>query len=148
MNKEHCALTKIYHFSSAHRLYNRRFTEEENRRVFGKCTNERGHGHDYYLEVKVTGGIDPDTGMVMGIKELDLAVGGLIEELDHTRLDVEVPFFTDNKASGELIAKYCWTRLEPAINGGNSARLCHIKLWETPNNYFEYYKDRAGEEAQ
>ncbi len=147
MKKEHCTLTKIYRFSAGHRLYNPDFTDEENRRVFGKCTNERGHGHDYYLEVKVAGEIDRETGMITNLKDLDHAVKDLIEELDHKRLDIEVPFFTNQKASGEIIVKYCWMRLKPLINGHTSARLCHLKLWETQNNNFEYFEDGFEQEV-
>ncbi|MEM4408639.1 MAG: 6-carboxytetrahydropterin synthase [Candidatus Caldarchaeum sp.] len=137
--KEVMTLTRVYRFSAGHRLYNPKFTDEENWRVFGKCTNKNGHGHDYYLEVTVTGNVDPESGMLVNVRDLDDAVGELLEELDHKRLDVEHPFFRENFASGELIVKYCWMRLEPALRSLGGARLNHLKLWETPNNSFEYF---------
>ncbi|MCH8029376.1 MAG: 6-carboxytetrahydropterin synthase [Candidatus Dadabacteria bacterium] len=141
MSREHCSLTKVYRFSAGHRLHNKKFTPEENWEIFGKCTNELGHGHDYSVEVKVSGVICPETGMVINLGELNDLMNGIIEELDHKRLDIEVPFFRENQPSGELIVKYIWTRLEPKINKLDGAKLTHLKLWETPKNYFEYFEN-------
>jgi 6-pyruvoyltetrahydropterin/6-carboxytetrahydropterin synthase len=138
MGKEICALTKVYHFSSAHRLHAKRYSDEENRRIFGKCNNPKGHGHDYYVEVKVTGNIDPETGMVINLCELDEMMNGIIDELDHTRLDIEIPYFREFTPSGENIVKYIWIKLQPKIDKGG---LLHLKLWETSDNYFEYFED-------
>lgn len=136
--KEVCALTKVYHFSAAHRLHAKGYSDEENRRIFGKCNNPKGHGHDYYVEVKVTGDIDPETGMVIDLCELDEVMKGIIDELDHTRLDIEVSYFKEFTPSGENIVKYIWVKLEPKMNKG---RLLHLKLCETSDNYFEYFED-------
>ncbi|MGQ0793090.1 MAG: 6-carboxytetrahydropterin synthase [Deltaproteobacteria bacterium] len=141
MKAERCALTKIYHFSAAHRLHCEKFSDHENRCIFGKCNNPKGHGHDYYVEVQVGGDIDPDSGMIINLCELDGIMSGIIEELDHKRLDVEIPFFLGERASGENIVKYIWQRLEPQLNRG---KLRCLKLWETPDNYFEYFEDGAG----
>lgn len=138
MRKEICALTKVYHFSAAHRLYSKNFSDEENLRVFGKCSNPKGHGHDYYIEVKVAGDIDPETGMVINLSDLDEAVNNIIEELDHRRLDIEIPYFSEFHPSGENIVRYFWIRLKPRVKG---AQLLNLKLWETQNNYFEYFED-------
>jgi 6-pyruvoyltetrahydropterin/6-carboxytetrahydropterin synthase len=138
MRREICSLAKIYHFSSAHRLHSTKFSEGENRRIFGKCNNPRGHGHDYYVEVKVTGRIDPETGMVINLTDLDAIMKDIIEELDHTRLDVEVPYFRESQPSGENIVKYIWLKLQPRFK---EAKLFHLKLWETPDNYFEYFEE-------
>jgi len=138
MGKEVCALTKIYHFSAAHRLHAKRYSDEENRRIFGKCNNPKGHGHDYYVEVKVIGDIDQETGMVINLDELDEMMKGVIDELDHTRLDIEIPYFREFTPSGENIVKYIWTKLQPKVDKG---RLLHLKLWETSDNYFEYFED-------
>lgn len=142
MRKEHCVITKVYRFSSGHRLHNAKFTEEENWKIFGKCTNAKGHGHDYYIEVMIKGDIDPETGMVIHLNDLDGAVSDIIEELDHKRLDLEIPFFKENRPSGELIVKYIWLGLKPKMDEMNNAELYHLKLWETPNNYFEYFEHR------
>ena len=140
MGRGVCALTKVYRFSAAHRLYSKNYSDEENWRVFGKCTNPKGHGHDYSIEVKVTGGINPETGMITNLNDLDEAVKDVIEELDHTRLDIEVPYFREFHPSGENIVKYFWMKLQPKMK---TARLIHLKLWETPNNYFEYFEDKG-----
>jgi 6-pyruvoyltetrahydropterin/6-carboxytetrahydropterin synthase len=138
MRKEVCTLTRIYNFSAAHRLHSEKYSEEENQRIFGKCNNPKGHGHDYYVEVKVTGDIDPETGMVLNLAELDEIAKDIVEELDHTRLDIEIPFFRELQPSGENIVKYIWLRLQPKFKG---ARLYHLRLWETPDNYFEYFEE-------
>jgi 6-pyruvoyltetrahydropterin/6-carboxytetrahydropterin synthase len=138
MPREICSITRVYHFSAGHRLYLKDVSEEENFRIFGKCTNLKGHGHDYYLEVRVSGHIDPDTGMIINMTELDDITGDIIDELDHKRLDIEVPYFTAVQASGENIVKYFWLRLRPRIKKG---RLSYLKLWETQNNYFEYFEE-------
>jgi 6-pyruvoyltetrahydropterin/6-carboxytetrahydropterin synthase len=136
--KEVCTLTKVYHFSAAHRLNSKKYSDEENRRIFGKCNNPKGHGHDYYVEVKVTGNIDPDTGMIMNLGDLDRIMKEIIDELDHTRLDIEIPYFREFTPSGENIVRYIWIRLQPKIDKG---KLLHLKLWETSDNYFEYFED-------
>ena len=139
MNSEHCCLTKIYNFSAGHRLFLDRLSDNENSMVFGKCSNPRGHGHDYYLEVKVKGGIDMDTGMVVDLKELDLIVDKVISELDHKRLDIEVDYFIKNQSTGENIVRFFWVKLKDNIQNIN---LVYLKLWETENNYFEYFEEK------
>ena len=137
MGKEVCALTKVYHFSAAHRLNAKKYSDEENRRIFGKCNNPKGHGHDYYIEVKVTGDIDLNTGMIINLSDLDEVMKGIIDELDHTRLDIEIPYFREFTPSGENIVKYIWIKLHSKIED----RLLHLKLWETSDNYFEYFEE-------
>jgi 6-pyruvoyltetrahydropterin/6-carboxytetrahydropterin synthase len=138
MGKEVCTLTRVYRFSAAHRLHSPRYSDEENRRIFGKCNNPKGHGHDYYIEVTVTGNIDSETGMIVSVEYLDKVVQEIIDELDHKRLDVEVPYFVEFQPSGENIVKYLWLQLEQRIKG---VKLFHLKLWETRDNYFEFFKE-------
>jgi len=138
MGKEVCSVTKVYHFSAGHRLYIEGISDEENWRIFGKCTNPKGHGHDYYLEVSISGDIDPQTGMVINLGELDELMTDVIEELDHKRLDLEVYHFRNFQPSGENIVKYMWFRIQPRLKSG---KLDHLKLWETRNNYFEYFEE-------
>ncbi len=136
---ENCCLTKIYSFSAGHRLCLERLTPEENAMVFGKCSNPRGHGHDYYLEVRVKGDIDKDTGMVVNLDELDSAVDSVISELDHKRLDLEIDYFKENQSTGENLVCYFWAKLKSAVQG---SALVYLKLWETENNYFEYFEEK------
>jgi 6-pyruvoyltetrahydropterin/6-carboxytetrahydropterin synthase len=140
MPREICSINRVYHFSAGHRLYRKDVSEDENLRIFGKCTNPKGHGHDYYLEVRVSGDIDPDTGMVVNMGELDEIARGVIDELDYKRLDIEVPYFTDLQPSGENIVRYFWLKLKPRIKTG---KLSYLKLWETQNNYFEYFEEEV-----
>ena len=136
MIKEKCTLTKIYSFSAAHRLHNENFSDKKNKEVFGKCNNPQGHGHDYYLELTVKGDIAEDTGMIVNIEDLDQVVSSIIDELDHKRLDIEIDYFTKERASGENIAKYLWKNLADKIP--TPGKLSHIRLWETSENYFDY----------
>jgi len=134
--EENCTLTKIYSFSAAHRLHNDKFSEKENKEIFGKCNNPNGHGHDYYLELTVSGKIADDTGMIIKLDVLDSIVMQVIDYLDHKRLDVEIDHFVNVRASGENIAKYLWDKLVDKIP--QPAYLYHIRLWETSENYFDY----------
>ena len=136
MSEENCTLTKIYSFSAAHRLHNDKFSNKKNKEIFGKCNNPKGHGHDYYLELTVKGDVAVDTGMIIDIEKLDDVATVVIDELDYKRLDVEVDYFTKNRASGENIAKYLWRELVSKIP--SPAYLYHIRLWETSENYFDY----------
>jgi 6-pyruvoyltetrahydropterin/6-carboxytetrahydropterin synthase len=136
MSKENCTLTKIYTFSAAHRLHNEKFSDQMNQEIFGKCNNKNGHGHDYTLELTVKSNIDDDTGMIVDLRLLDRVVEPLIEELDHKRLDVQIDYFLQVRASGENIAKYIWMNLVDKIP--KPAYLYHIRLWETSENFFDY----------
>ena len=131
------SLTKTYRFSAGHRLYIRGLSEEENFKIFDTCSNPNGHGHDYYVQVKVSGEINPETGMIINLQELDNTVNIVINELDHKRLDIEVPYFEENQPTGENIAKYMWERIKPDLG----EKLIHLKLSETSNSYFEYYEE-------
>ena len=131
------SLTRTYRFSAGHRLYIKELSEQENFKIFDACSNPNGHGHDYSVQVKVAGDIDPETGMIISLQELDGTVHIVIDELDHRRLDIEVPYFEENQPTGENIAKYMWERIR--VNLGD--KLIHLKLSETSNSYFEYYEE-------
>ncbi len=85
----------------------------------------------------MAGEIDPETGMIISIDSLDEILSPVIDELDHRRLDLEVPFFEEDQPTGENIAKYIWDSIKPALGD----KLIHIKLSETSNSYFEYYEE-------
>ncbi len=108
---DNCTLTKIYSFSAAHRLHNDKFSERENKEIFGKCNNPNGHGHDYSLELTLSGEVDELTGMIIDIVKLDEIVGEVIDELDHKRLDIEIEYFTNVRASGEILLNIYGTKL-------------------------------------
>jgi 6-pyruvoyltetrahydropterin/6-carboxytetrahydropterin synthase len=135
--KEYVSLTKTYRFSAGHRLFIKSLSDEENFKIFDTCSNPNGHGHDYSIEVKLTGDIDPETGMIYSLEDLDKIMKLVIEDLDHKRLDIEVPYFENDQPTGENIAKYIWSKIKPSL----SDKLIHLKLSETSNSYFEYYEE-------
>lgn len=130
-------LTRRETFNAAHRLYNNKWSEEENIAMFGKCANKNWHGHNYQLFVTVKGDPDPDTGFIMDAKKLsDVIKREVIEKFDHKNLNIDTPYFTGMQPSTENFCKVIWTILEPFITGG----VLHcIKLQETDNIYAEYY---------
>ncbi len=129
------SLTRRYRFAASHRLYNARFSEEENRRLYGKCCNPRGHGHNYTVEVTVCGPVDPATGMVANLGDLDPFVGReVIEAFDYKYLNEEVPAFRDRVPTTENLCREIYRRLKsfPA------ATLERIRVEETGQNSFEF----------
>ena len=112
------------------------FQKKKNIEIFGKCNNPNGHGHDYYLELTVIGKISDKTGIIVHLDDLDVVADSIIEPLDHKRLDIEIEYFTKVRASGENIAKYLWNEFVNKIP--KPARLYHIRLWETSENFFDY----------
>lgn len=131
------AMTRVYTFSAAHRLYNPQLSEEENRALYGKCANPYGHGHDYQLEITVKGIPDPVTGMVMNMTELDALVSdAVLAHLDHKFLNAETPPFDQIPPTSEHLVGFIVERLRPRLQG--RAQLAKVRLWETPRSYFEW----------
>lgn len=123
-------------FSSSHRLYNQNFSDDENERVFGKCSNPNGHGHNYILEVIVIGEIDTNTGYVVDLKVLkEIIRENVIKKVDHKNLNLDVDFLKNKIPTAENIAVGIWNQL---VNKIPSGKLYSIKLYETENNYVEY----------
>ncbi|KAB8143325.1 6-pyruvoyl tetrahydropterin synthase [Chloroflexia bacterium SDU3-3] len=136
--EDEAQFSRSYVFSAAHRLHAPQLSDEENRELYGKCNNPNGHGHNYTLEVSVRGAIDPSTGMVIDLVEMDRAVRGVLDTLDHTHLDRQVAHFAERTSTAENIVVYLWGQLAPRFEG----RLAHLRLWETRNNSFEYSGER------
>lgn len=134
-------LTRQLEFSAAHFYYRPEWTEQENRRVFGKCANRHGHGHNYVLEVTVAGAPDPVTGMVLDLAELkeilDIEITG---RMDHRHLNFEVPELQGKIPTTENIAAAIWRLLEPRITRG---RLHRVRLFEMPDLFVDCYGDAA-----
>lgn len=129
-------LTRRETFSASHRLHNPELGSEVNKAVYGKCNNEHGHGHNYVLEVVVSGEINPRTGYVMDIKELkEIIHENIIEEVDHRHLNYDVGFMKGIIPTTENFAVAIWNQLKDKIKTG---KLYSIKLYETENNYVEY----------
>ena len=132
-------LGRRYKFSASHRLHSERLSEEENRRVYGKCNNPHGHGHNYVVEVRVSGKVDPATGMIANLAELDGFVETeVIEPFDHKLLNKEVAVFRESVPTTENLCKEIYQRLKRFPK----AKLERVRVEETSNNAFEY----AGEE--
>lgn len=130
-------LTRKAEFSASHYYHNPQFTAEENRRIFGKCNNPHGHGHNYTLEVTVKGQIDERSGFVVDLKELkDIMNREVIEAVDHRFLNEEVKEFRDRIPTTENLAVTVWKWLQPKLN---VARLHRIRLYETPDLFVDYY---------
>jgi 6-pyruvoyltetrahydropterin/6-carboxytetrahydropterin synthase len=135
------SLTRRYHFAAAHRLHSPEFSDEENRKVFGKCNNPNGHGHNYTVEVTIKGAIAPDTGMVVDLDRLDEIVRDrVVRRFDHQHLNYD-PAFSKTTTTGENLVMLLWELLEKDIPAG---KLDKIGLIETRDNYFEYHGEAAG----
>lgn len=128
-------LTRRYAFAASHRLHNPHLDEAENWRVYGKCNNPYGHGHNYVVEVTVTGPVDPATGMIADLGELDRFVQRqVIEPFDHTYLNKDVAAFQEQVPTTENLCMEIFNRLKTLPR----ARLVRIRLEETGRNSFEY----------
>ena len=124
-------LTRKADFSAAHYYWNDAWTQEENERAFGKCSNRNGHGHNYTLEVTIAGEPDPATGMVLDLKELkELLEREVMDRMDHRHLNYEVPELAGKIPTCENIAAVIWQLLEPKIARG---KLDRVRLYESPS---------------
>ena len=129
-------ITRRLLFNAAHRVHNPALSDAENQRLFGKCNNPNWHGHNYTLDVSVTGAVDDRTGYVIDLSVLKAIVEReVIDKVDHRNFNLEVDFMQDVIPTTENIVVQMWRVLEPAIAPG---RLTRLVLWETPNNYVEY----------
>jgi 6-pyruvoyltetrahydropterin/6-carboxytetrahydropterin synthase len=130
-------LTRKAEFSASHHYHNPEFTAEENQRIFGKCANPNGHGHNYTLEVTVKGEVDHKTGFVVDLKQLkDVMNREVIEAMDHRYLNKEVPEFKDQIPTTENIAIAAWKRLEKKLE---VAKLHRVRVYETPELWADFY---------
>ena len=130
-------VTRRVHFSAAHRLHSPALSDEENRRIFGLCNSPNWHGHNYELDVTVEGQPDPVTGYVVDLGVVRQAAEGVIGDLDHRNLNLDVPWLADIIPSTENLVVAIWERLKPRIPAGG--RLVRLVLWETPRNAAEYW---------
>ncbi len=130
-------LTRKAEFSASHYYHNPQFSAEENRRIFGKCNNPHGHGHNYTLEVTVKGEVDRQSGFVVDLKELkEIMSKEVIELVDHRFLNREVPEFQNVIPTTENLAVAIWNWLQPKLA---VARLHRVRLYETPDLFVDFY---------
>lgn len=124
------------HFNAAHRLNNPNWSDEKNERVYGKCNNFNYHGHNYDLEVRLTGEIDPETGYVYDMKKLsDVIKEYVLDRFDHKNLNLDTEEFSDLNPSAENIAIVIHDILRKEIDPKFDLK---IRLYETERNYVEY----------
>ncbi len=130
-------LTRKCEFSASHYYHNPQWSEDENRRAFGKCANLNGHGHNYTLEVTVTGEVDPTTGFVVDLKELkEILNREVVDAMDHRHLNKEVPEFATKIPTTENIAIAVWQRLNDKLK---VAKLHRVRLYEMPDLFVDFY---------
>jgi 6-pyruvoyltetrahydropterin/6-carboxytetrahydropterin synthase len=144
-------LTRKCEFSASHYYYNPEWSEEDNRKLFGKCANRNGHGHNYTVEVTVRGEVDAATGFLIDLKELkELMNREVMENLDHRNLNREVAEFAGQNPTTENIALYIWRRLEAGLAqhrggltanspGAPAARLHRVRVYESHDLFVDVY---------
>ena len=137
MMKKTVYLTRKAEFSASHYYHNPDLSAEENQRLFGKCNNLNGHGHNYTLEVTVEGEVDAKTGFVLDLKQLKEVLNReVLDAFDHRHLNKEVPEFAKQIPTTENIAIAIWRRLEPKLTG---AKMHRVRVYETPDLFVDYY---------
>ena len=131
-------LSQRFEFSASHRLHNPRFSDEENRRKFGKCNNPHGHGHNYEVQVTLAGEPDQSVGVLIDVPAMERIVSStVIDRFDHKNLNVETEEFRDLIPSVENIAMVIFRMLKPQFER-QRARLASVTVWETPKTWCEY----------
>ncbi len=146
-------LTRRYRFSASHRLHNEALDAEENARLYGKCNNPFGHGHNYALEVTVAGPVETKTGMVMNLESLDRAVEEeILAPFDEVNLNLDVESLRGVVPTTENLCVEIFRRLDRRLGGApGGPRLERVRLEETPSNFFEVTREpekRSGAESE
>jgi len=130
------AVYRKAHFNAAHRLHNPSWSEARNEEVFGLCNNPNYHGHNYELEVRVAGEVDPETGYLIDLKVLkDLIYEEVEQRFDHKNLNLDVPEFKDLNPTAEHICYVIWNLLRARLDGRFELS---VRLYETPRNFVDY----------
>jgi len=132
-------ITRKETFSAAHKLSRPDWSEQKNKEVFGKCSNENWHGHNYILWVTVKGSINSETGFVTNLSEVSLVLKSFIlDKLDHKNLDMDVDFMKGKYSSTEVLAVEIWKQIESPI-AALGCKLHSVKIQETEKNTVEYF---------
>lgn len=137
-------LKRHFSFCASHRLYNPNFNDEKNKLIFGKCAGKNGHGHNYKLEISITGKIDPETGMLFNLQTLkDLVNESIINDVDHKHLNFDVPWLIGKIPTTEILVESIWERLEEKfkVEKINEIQIQSITVWETENNIVTKVRD-------
>ena len=132
-------ITRRESFNAAHKLARTDWSEDKNNEVYGKCANPNWHGHNYQLYVTVKGEVNPETGFLVDLKWLKQIINTyVVDKVDHKNLNLDVDFMKGKLASTENLAIAIWDILSAPINE-NGAQLHCIKIYETENNFVEYF---------
>jgi 6-pyruvoyltetrahydropterin/6-carboxytetrahydropterin synthase len=140
-------LTRRERFCAAHRMFRKEWSDEDNLRVFGKCSNPNWHGHNYILWVTIKGEPSEEHGFIMNINILkQIILDSVINKIDHKNINLEVDFMKEKIATTENLAIAIWDELNPIIEKQGASLYC-VKIEETENNSIEYYgeKDRINQ---
>jgi 6-pyruvoyltetrahydropterin/6-carboxytetrahydropterin synthase len=131
-------LSQSFEFCAAHRLHNPALSDEENRRIFGKCNNPNWHGHNYQLQVTLAGSAERTTGMLASLVDLErIVTQNIIDRFDHMNLNTETDEFRDTIPTVENIARVIYDLLKPKLTQPAS-RLASVTVWESPRTWCEY----------
>ena len=132
-------VTRRERFNAAHKMWKQDWSEEKNKAFYGKCANENWHGHNYVLFVTVKGETQ-ETGYVVDLKSLSALINKyIIEKLDHKNINLDVDFMKGKVSSTENLTLGIWNILETSIKNELNCTLHSIKLYETENNFVEYF---------
>tara|TARA_B100001094_G_C18167574_1_gene793075 strand:- start:484 stop:897 length:414 start_codon:yes stop_codon:yes gene_type:complete len=128
-------LTKKYHFCASHKYGNDYWSDEENYEVFGKDYNN--HGHNYVLEVSMTGPVNPETGWLVDLQQVNKVVkSNVVNILDHSQIEQDIPWFKGKQPSSEVLVVWIWQQIVKNLEG---TKLYKIRLVETPTIHTDYY---------
>ncbi len=151
-------LARRVHFSCGHRYFNKNWSKEKNQKIFGLCYSEHGHGHNYILDAYIEGSVNPETGMIINLKDVDILLNEVVRPLDHQYLNDDVEEFKTQVPTTENIARYCFEQLHEKISysdnssSGSSSnsdsnddcrnifsiRLHKVRLFENDDLWVEY----------
>ena len=130
------AVFRKAHFNAEHRLYRKEWSHEKNNEVFGLCNNPNWHGHNYVVEVKIMGEVDPETGYLIDLKILNSIIQKeVIERFDHKNLNLDTVEFKDLNPTGENIVVVIYNLIRACLEDKYDLA---VRLWETERNYFEF----------
>ncbi len=132
-------ITRRERFNAAHRLFRPEYSDEQNLKIFGKCSNPNWHGHNYELFVTVKGEVNPETGFVTNLKALSKIIREkIIQKIDHKNINLEVDFMQNRMASTENLSIAIWEELEGPVSQLGTRLHC-VKICESENNFVEYF---------
>ena len=123
-------LARRVHFSCGHRYYNPNWSEQKNKDVFGACYTPYGHGHNYILEAYIEGPIEPESGMIINLVDVDDLLKKVTQPLDHRHLNFDVDYFQHHVPTTENIAQYCFQQLSELLNEWKELKMTKLRLFE------------------